>query len=81
VNELENETQFNDEIDKCFESMKMLIDESFLKLEKNPAEKDRLVDYWKYHVSDFISYTFKASEKNKNKDIFKAITKALVFGK
>lgn len=78
---MENDSQFKDEINKCFKSMEKLIDESFLKLESTPSEKEKIVNLWIAHVSKFVSYTYKASEKNNNKDIFKAITKALVFGK
>lgn len=76
-----DETQFKDEMNKSFEGMKKIIDESFIKLGKSPSEEEKIIELWRAHVSDFISYTFKASEKNNNKDIFKAITKALAFGK
>ena len=78
---MENDSQFKDEINACFKSLEKLLDESFLKLESTPSEKEKIVKLWVTHVSKFVSYTYKASEKNNNKDIFKAITKALVFGK
>jgi hypothetical protein len=78
---LEIDTHFKDEINRCFESLKLLIDESFTKLGNNPAEKEKILNLWKANISEFITYTFKASEQNNNKDLFKAFTKVLVFKK
>jgi len=78
---LENHTQFREEFDKCFECLLKLIDHSFATMNKNPETKEDMVNLWKSHILKFISYTFKSSEKYNNKDVFKAITKALIFGK
>lgn len=78
---MENNSQFREECNKCFETLEKLIDESFALIAKCPQEKERVTNLWKDHVLRFISYTFRASEKYNNKDVFKAITKALIFGK
>lgn len=78
---MENRSQFKDEFDKCFEKLLCLIDESFSIMDNSPDDKDYLISLWKNRITQFITHTFKTGEKYNNKDVFKAITKTLIFGK
>lgn len=81
MNGLENIDQYRIEFDTCFKTLKEQIDESFIIMDKYPDEKYVIIDMWKARIMEFISYTCEASEKYNNREVFKAITKALIFGK
>lgn len=78
---MENSDNFRHEFDECFKNLIKQVDYSFQYMEKYPEKKEEVINLWKEHIQRFISYTFKSSEKYNNKDVFKAITKALIFGK
>lgn len=76
-----NYEQFKNEFETCFKTLHKLTAESFRLMDEQPALKDEMISLWKSHILTFISYTYSTGEKHNNKDVFKAITKALMFGK
>ncbi|MCX7842146.1 MAG: hypothetical protein N2489_03625 [Clostridia bacterium] len=78
---MEDCKQLKHDVDKCFHNLKEQIDHSFILMKEQPEKKEEVVNTWKKHIIQFITYTFNASEKYDNRDVFKAITKALMFGK
>ena len=78
---MENYEQFKDGFDTCFVTLKKLTEESFSLMEAHPEKRNEITGLWKNHIVRFISDTYKTSEKYSNKDVFKTITKALMFGK
>lgn len=78
---MENYDQFKEEFNTCFKTLQKLTTESFSLMENDPEMKDEIINLWKNHILKFKTSTYKTSEKYNNKDIFKAITKALMFGK
>lgn len=81
MKELENHNHLKDEVNKSFETLKKLIEESFSSMDKTPESKDKIIKLWENQISQFVLYTFKLGERYENKDIFKAITKTMIFGK
>lgn len=73
--------KLKEEISSCFSELKESIDRSFILMKTDPGSKDEMIDIWKKYVVQFIHYTFNESEKYGNKEVFKEITKALIFGK
>lgn len=78
---MENHDQFKEEFELCFKKMENLITESFNIMKDEPQKNDEIINLWRSHIQKFISFTFKTSEKYNNKDVLKAITKAIMFGK
>ncbi|MBC8062210.1 MAG: hypothetical protein H7Y18_16295 [Clostridiaceae bacterium] len=78
---MENGNEFKEEFDKCFEAFQKLVTHSFEKMQNDPHKKDEVIDLWKTYILKFKVFTYKTSEMYNNKDVFKAITKALMFGK
>ena len=73
--------QFKNEFDTCFKTLQKLTSDSFQLMDGHPDLKDEMIGLWKNNILKFISYTYSTGEKHKNKDVFKTITKALMFGK
>jgi hypothetical protein len=78
---LENLDQFEDDFDKCFDTLHKIVSESFMIMENDPEKRDEVMNLWKNHILKFVSFTHKESEEHHNKDVFKAISKALMFGR
>lgn len=76
-----DQCSFREDFDKSFENLKKQVDASFEIMCQKPEIKEEVIDLWKTNVSQFISYTLSTSEKYHNKDVFKAITKAMIFGR
>ncbi|MCX7711581.1 MAG: hypothetical protein N2484_17205 [Clostridia bacterium] len=74
-------SKLKEEISHCFSDLRENIDKSFILMKNNPNTKDEMIEIWKKYVVQFIGYTFNESEKYGNKEVFKEITKALIFGK
>ncbi len=68
------------EFDECFGSLQKLVDESFSLIEQDPEKSQELSVLWKNYVSGFKHHTVRMSDSHKNKEIYKAISKALMFG-
>ena len=73
--------KLKEEISNCFLDLRGHIEKSFILMQNDPDVKEEMIDAWKKYVVQFISYTFNESEKYGNKEVFKEITKALIFGK
>lgn len=80
-NFLENHNLLKEELDVCFKTLEKLLSNSFILMENDPGRKAEITNVWKNHILKFISCTYKNGEKYNNKDVFKSITKALMFGK
>ncbi len=78
---MENIHQLKEDFEKSFADLRNLIDVSFQMIEKNPHQKDQIIDMWKNSVHNFSVYAVHSSEKYNNKEVYKAIAKTLVFGK
>ena len=78
---LENQIDLKEELDTCFKTLEKIMTNSFIEMENDPKKKDEIINLWKNHILEFVSHTYKASEEYKNKDVFKTITKALMFGR
>ena len=78
---MENDINLKEDLEKCFETLNRLIDESFVIIAKNPEKESWIIDLWKGHISKFMSHTLRTGDKHNNKGVFKAITKALIFGR
>lgn len=50
-------------------------------MDTEPRRKDEIIALWKNHITKFIAHTYKTGEKFNNKDVFKTITKAIIYGK
>ena len=70
-----------EELEMSFRSLEKLVSDSFSDMKNEPGSKDEIIDLWKNHILSFKSCMYNTSEKYNNKDLFKALTKALTFGK
>lgn len=73
--------ELREDFENCFENLQKLVNRSLDLMGNNPGTRDDVADLWKQYVSRFSTFTFKTSEKHNNREVFKAITKALIFGK
>ena len=55
--------------------------ESFEHIQNNPQEKDETLKLWKSYIRGFVKEGTELSEQYHNKDIVKAISKMLIFGR
>ena len=78
---LENINQLMGSFERSFTDLRTLIDSSFEVMHSHPQYKDQIIDMWKESIQDFSNYTIQSSEKHNDRDVFKAISKALIFGK
>lgn len=78
---MEDYDQFKKEFDTCFKTLEKLTTDSFSLMEDDPKKRDEIISLWKDYILVFKSFTFKTGEKYNNRDVFKTITKALMFGK
>lgn len=73
--------ELRNEMDDCFETLHRLINESFVMMDDQKELRDEVVELWKQHILRFVNHTYKTGEKFNNKEVFKSITKALMFGR
>lgn len=73
--------QFKEEFDMCFKTLQKMTEGSFSLMESCPERKNEIINLWKGNILEFISNTYRTGEKYNNKEIFKTITKALMFGR
>jgi hypothetical protein len=78
---LEDTGYLKEDFEKCFEGMQNLVNKSFDLMHRDAMHREEIINLWKMYIPKFTSYTFKTGEKYDNKEIFKAITKAMIFGK
>lgn len=78
---MEGREKLTQEFDKTFVQLKSHITESFEHIQNNPQDKDEVIDLWKNYIKVFLQDATKLSERYKNKDIIKAISKMLIFGR
>lgn len=78
---MEDYNQLKEEVDASFKTLQNLITDSFTFMKNDPGKKDEMIQLWKNHILQFTTYTYKTGERYENKDVFKSITKALMFGK
>ncbi|WHH60577.1 hypothetical protein [Petroclostridium sp. X23] len=70
---------FTEEFDHSFENLQNQIDHSLSLINHHPEHKKEIIDMWAKHIKQFTTYAFQSSEKHNNRDVYKAITKALIF--
>ncbi|AOT71391.1 lipase chaperone [Geosporobacter ferrireducens] len=73
--------ELKQDFEQTFQRLKSHMDESFMMIENNPAHRDEVIDLWKDYIQAFTAYAMQSSEQYNNRDIYKAITKMLIFGK
>ena len=78
---MNNAQELRQDFEQTFQRLKSHMDESFIMIENNPAHRDEVIDLWKDYIQAFSSYAMQNSEQYNNRDIYKAITKVLIFGK
>ncbi|MBB6217655.1 hypothetical protein HNQ80_003778 [Anaerosolibacter carboniphilus] len=78
---MENIDEIKEGFEKSFADLRNLIDSSFYIMEKQPQYRDQIIDMWKESIQNFSTYAVQSSEKHNNRDVYKAISKALIFGK
>ncbi|MGB9678421.1 MAG: hypothetical protein ACPL3A_00295 [Thermoanaerobacteraceae bacterium] len=66
---------------KASEILKSIAEISFKEFEKDPTKKNDIVALWQQTISEFFQYTSTASEKYNGKELYKAITRSMIFGK
>ncbi|ADH61438.1 conserved hypothetical protein [Thermoanaerobacter mathranii subsp. mathranii str. A3] len=69
------------EFQKALETLKNAMELSFKEYKKNPSKKNEIIGLWEYTLGEFFQYFYKVSEKYDAKDLYKAITKVMIFGK
>lgn len=69
------------EFQKAVDALKYAIELSFKEYKKDPSKKDQIVALWQDTIGEFFKYFSKISEKYNAKDLYKAITKVMIFGK
>ncbi|MGB9780498.1 hypothetical protein [Caldanaerobacter sp.] len=69
------------EFEKAIDALKYAMELSFKEYKKDPAKKDQIVDLWQNTIGEFLQYFSKISEKYNAKELYKAITKVMIFGK
>jgi len=69
------------EFEKAIDALKYAMELSFKEYKKNPAKKDQIVALWQNTIGEFLQYFSKISEKYNAKELYKAITKVMIFGK
>jgi hypothetical protein len=78
---MEDLVKLTTEVDQSFDKLKQEISESFDLLDTDPERKKEVIGLWKQHIQQFLAFTFDTGEKRGNKDVFKGITKAVIFGR
>ncbi|MFZ5969241.1 MAG: hypothetical protein ACOYVK_18955 [Bacillota bacterium] len=78
---MEIQKELKEGFSDAFEILKKLIDHSFDYMQKNPDKRDEIMELWQNYVRKFITYSLESSEKYNDREVFKAISKALLFGK
>ncbi|SHJ83810.1 hypothetical protein SAMN02745975_03009 [Geosporobacter subterraneus DSM 17957] len=78
---MNNAQELKQDFDETFRRLKNHMEESFSMIENNPARRDEVIDLWKDYIQAFTTYAVQSSEQHNNRDIYKAITRALIFGK
>lgn len=78
---MEGREKLTQEFDETFVQLKSHITESFEYIQNHPQDKDEVIDLWKSYIKSFLQEATKLSERYKNKDIIKAISKMLIFGR
>lgn len=78
---MEVKEKLDQKFDQTFIQLKSHIAESFEYIKNNPQEKDEVIDLWKNYIKGFLQEATYLSEKYKNKDIIKAISKMMIFGR
>ncbi|MBE3578604.1 MAG: hypothetical protein IMW83_01710 [Caldanaerobacter subterraneus] len=69
------------EFQKAVDALKYAIELSFKEYKKDPSKKDQIVALWQNTIGEFLQYFSKISEKYNARDLYKAITKVMIFGK
>ena len=78
---MNNPHELKHDFEQTFQRLKSHMDESFIMIENNPVHRDEIIDLWKDYIQAFSAYAMQNSEQYNNRDIYKAITKVLIFGK
>lgn len=73
--------ELKQDFDETFRRLKKHMEESLEIIENSPTHRDEVVDLWKDYIQAFTTYAVQSSEQHNNRDIYKAITRALIFGK
>jgi len=73
--------QLKKETDDCFKVLHKLISDSFVLMDEQKELREEIVELWTGHIRKFVNFTYKTGEKHNNKEVFKGITKTLMFGR
>lgn len=69
------------EFQKASDALKYAMELSFKEYKNDPSKKNEIVNLWQETIGEFLQYFSKISEKYNGKDLYKAITKVIIFGK
>ncbi|HHW57229.1 MAG TPA: hypothetical protein GXX15_06090 [Clostridia bacterium] len=69
------------EFQRAVDALKYAMELSFKEYKKDPSKKNEIVNLWQETIGEFLQYFSKISEKYNAKDLYKAITKVMIFGK
>lgn len=69
------------ELAKTLALLKERIDETMIYLDKHPQDTDYAAKLWSSTVKDFLNYGVKKSELRGGENLFKKVSRMIIFGR
>ena len=76
-----NVQNLQDSFKNSFDNLENLVETSYDLIGDNPQKREQVLTLWKQNIVEFKRFVQVSSRQHQDKDIFKTITKSLMFGK
>ncbi len=78
---MEFEEKLEEKFNQCHKLLQDNAIDSFEYINKNPQEKEKILNLWKTNIKKVTKEIMSLSEKYGDRDIIKSISKMLIFGR